>query len=81
MDTIRATLEAARADAAQGMIAQEFVDKYIEKIFVTPEDDGSLRLDVKIFTGETTKKYLATLKSRTGHTSKKMIEAYEQGMK
>jgi len=80
MDTIRATLEAARRDAAQGMITVEFVSKYIDKILVTPENDGSLRLDIKIFTGETTQKYLANLARRTGHTFKKMIEAYEQGM-
>ena len=80
MDTIRATLEAARRDAAQGMVTVEWVNKYIDKILVTPEDDGSLRLDIKIFTGETTQKYLANLRSRTGHTFKKMIEAYEQGM-
>ena len=58
----------------------EWVNKYIDKILVTPEDDGSLRLDIKIFTGETTQKYLANLQSRTGHTFKKMIEAYEQGL-
>ena len=80
MDTIRATLEAARRDAAQGMVTVEWVNKYIDKILVTPEDDGALRLDIKIFTGETTQKYLANLRSRTGHMFKKMIEAYEQGL-
>ena len=80
MDTIRATLEAARRDAAQGMITADFVSKYIDKILVTPEDDGSLRLDIKIFTGESTQKYLAKLAHPTGHTFKNMIEAYEQGM-
>ena len=80
MDAIRTTLEAARRDAAQGMVTVEWVNKYIDKILVTPEEDGSLRLDIKIFTGETTQKYLANLRSRTGHTFKKMIEAYEQGM-
>ena len=80
MDTVRATLEAARRDAAQGMITADFVSKYIDKILVTPEEDGSMRLDVKIFTGESTQKYLARLARRTGHTFKKMIEAYEQGM-
>ncbi len=80
MDTIRATLEAARQDVSQGMVTVEWVNKYIDKILVTPEDDGSLRLDIKIFTGETTQKYLANLRSRTGHMFKKMIEAYEQGM-
>ena len=80
MDAIRATLEAARKDAAQGMITAEFVSKYIDKILVTPEEDGSLRLDIKIFTGETTQKYLSDLRGRTGHMFKKMIEAYEQGL-
>ena len=80
MDTVRATLEAARRDAAQGLITADFVSKYIDKILVTPEKNGSLRLDIKIFTGETTQKYLAKLALRTGHTFKKMIEAYEQGL-
>ena len=80
MDAIRSTLEAARRDATQGMITAEFVSKYIDKILVTPEEDGSLRLDIKILTGETTQKYLTKLAHRTGHTFKKMIEAYEQGM-
>ena len=80
MDTIRATLEAARRDAAHGMITAELVSKYIDKILATPEEDGSIRLDIKIFTGENTQKYLAKLTHCTGHTFKKMIEAYEQGM-
>ncbi len=80
MDTVRATLETARRDAAQGIITADFVSKYIDKILVTPETDSALRLDIKIFTGETTQKYLANLSRRTGHTIKKMIEAYEQGM-
>ena len=80
MEQIRTCLEAAHRDAAQGIITQEFVDRYINKIFVTPEEDGSMRLDIKIFTGETTQRYLEKLKLRMGHTFKKMIEAYEQGM-
>ena len=80
MDAVRATLETAQRDAAQGMITAEFVSKYIDKILVTPEENGSVRLDIKIFTGESTQKYLAKLTHRTGHTFKKMIEAYEQGM-
>ena len=80
MDTIRATLEAAQRDAAQGMITADFVSKYIDKILATPQDDGAMRLDIKIFTGESTQKYLSKLAHRTGHTFKKMIEAYEQGM-
>ena len=80
MDAVRATLETARRDAAQGMITADFVSKYIDKILATPEEDGSMRLDIKIFTGESTQKYLSKLAHRTGHTFKKMIEAYEQGL-
>ena len=58
-----------------------FVDKYIDKIFVTPEKDGTARLQIKIFTGEVTEKYLNKLKVRSGHTFKKMIQKYEEGMK
>ena len=80
MDTIRRVLKEAAADAANGLINKEFVDEFIDKIYATMEDDGSMHLQIKIFTGETTDKYLQNLKSRTGHTFKKMIEAYEQGL-
>lgn len=65
----------------------EFVSQYIDKILVTPQDDETLKLEIKIFTGETMERYLnnlrqkacvafaedETLMGRTGHTSKKMI--------
>ena len=78
--TIRRVLNEARRDAPRGLISKEFIDKYIDKILVTPEEDGSLRLQIKVFTGETTDKYLAHLRSRTGHTFKKMIESYEKNL-
>ena len=80
IDTIRRVLHEAKRDAAQGIINKEFVDKYIDKIFVTPQEDGSMRLQIKILTGDTTDKYLTNLKSRTGHTFKKMIESYEKSL-
>ena len=86
MAKIHAALKAAEQDVANGKITKEFIDTYIDKILVTPQDDERMELDIRIFTGECTKKYLARLKSRastevrTGHTIKKMIEAYEQGM-
>ena len=106
MDRIRATLREAEKCAKTGVITRSFVDQYIDKIFVTIEEDGRIRLDVKIFTGETTEKYLQRFKVRTGQMtsksdrkqqnpcaattfgdevrtgqmSKKMIEAYEQGL-
>ena len=106
METIRKTMENARRDAAQGMITAEFVSRYIDRIFVTPVSENCLQLEIRIFTGEATQKYLHNLRvrvgqmsgvsdgqqenpcaatdicadGRTGHTFKKMIEAYEQGM-
>ena len=40
-----------------------------------------MEMKIKLFTNETTTKYLENLRVRTGHTFKKMIEAYENGMK
>ena len=80
IDTIRRVLHDAKRDAARGIINKDFIDKYIDKIFVTPEADGTMRLQIKIFTGETTDKYLSKLRGRTGHMMKKMIQAYENGM-
>lgn len=104
---VRAAISAAQDDARKGTISKEFVDTYIDKIFVTPLHDGSMRLSIKIFSGESTEKFLEKLKRRagqinsssdnptenqsvstdtdasvsTGQTFKKMIEAYENGMK
>ncbi len=80
IDTIRRVLYEAKRDAAEGIINKEFVDKYIDKIYVTPEE-GRMLLQIKIFTGETTDKYLQNLRGRAGHTFKKMIESYEKGLK
>ena len=91
---IRRVLQDAKKDAGNGVINKEFVEQYIDKIYVTPEDDGSMRLQIKIFTGESTDKYLLNLRANaakaafspqnlegsTGHTFKKMIESYEKGL-
>ena len=81
MREVRARLEAAIRDASTGMITNEFVAQYIDKIFVTMEEDDLARLEIKIFTGKSTEKWLQKLRGRTGHTLKKMIESYENGMK
>ncbi len=87
MERIRKALRDAERDCANGEITKEFIDTFIDKILVTPQEDGSARLDIRIFTGETCQRYLEKLKrrsdgeSRTGHTFKKMIESYERGMK
>ena len=77
---IRKVLREAAAHAEDGIVTKEFVDTYVDKIFATPQEDGSMLLQIKIFTGETTDKYLQNLRSRTGHTFKKMIQAYESSM-
>ena len=107
IDHIRKVLADAQRDVANGKITKEFINTYIDRILVTPEGDDTARLDIKIFTGERTEKYLKKLARHSGHitpdlaadqetpvaardskppvpaghTFKKMIESYEQGMK
>jgi len=64
MESIRSVMRDAQRDANQQIVSKEFIDKYIDKIFATPQEDGSLRLEIKIFTGEATEKYLSRLKER-----------------
>ncbi len=64
IEEIRTVLKNAQRDASSGIISKEFVNKYIDKIYVTPEAEDTLRLDVKIFTGETTQKLLKKLVGR-----------------
>ena len=82
---VKARLDAAVRDASTGMITNEFVAQYIDKIIVTSEGNDTAKLEIKIFTGKNTEKWLNKLgaksRSRTGVTSKKMIESYENGMK
>ncbi len=77
--TIRKVLRDAERDIANGIITPEFANKYIDKIIVIPDGD-TLRLEIKIFTGEVCERYLQNLKSRSGHISKKMIMSYEQNL-
>lgn len=95
IEALRRAMQNAERDAADGIINKEFIDKYIDRIYVTPESEDTLRLEVKLFTGEACDKFLTRLRERTtraatgtddftvrsGHTFKKMIEAYENGMK
>ena len=77
---IRKTLSAAQKDAAVGIISKEFVEQYIDTIYATPEEDGSITLNIKIFTGDTAQKSLREIPRRTGHTFKRMIEQQERQM-
>ena len=66
---VRARLDAAVRDASTGMITNEFVAQYIDKIIVTSEGNDTAKLEIG-----------AKSRSRTGVTSKKMIQSYETGM-
>ena len=81
IEEIKAILQKAESEASKEMIDSAFVNKYIDKIYVTPTDDGKAEISVKIFTGETVEKHLQNIRGRTGHTFKKMIESYENSMK
>jgi hypothetical protein len=67
MEKVRKVLRDAEQNCANGVITKDFIDTFIDKIFVTPEGDGTLRLDIRIFTGDSTAKYLEKLKRRAGH--------------
>ena len=87
MDEIRAAMRAAERNIADGVVTKEFIDTFVDKILITPIEKNKMRLDVRIFTGENSEKYLNRLKTRanslvpTGQMPKKMIEAYENGIK
>ena len=76
---IRRVLQAARDDAVNGLMGRDFVQKYIDRIFVTTDND-KIQLQIKLFTNESTMRYLEKLERRSGHTFKKMIESYEQSL-
>lgn len=69
---IKLRLDAAAKDASDGMITNEFVAHYIDKILVSIINDDTAKLEIKIFTGKNTEKWLKKLashaKNRTGDT-------------
>ena len=89
MEKIRRTLREASISCNSSAITKDFVDTFIDRIYVSPQEDGSMKLDIRIFTGNSCEKYIDKLKKRavtelraapklrTGHTLKKMIEKYE----
>jgi len=103
IEEIRNILLKAENEASQNMIDSAFINRYIDKIYVTPIEEGTVEISVKIFSGQTVEKHLSNLRKRhksiknaektdenessddgivdigsTGHTFKKMIEAYEE---
>ncbi len=77
---IRRALAEARRDAADGVIGREFVERYIDRILVTPEAGNEMRLDIRIFTGEAEERTLGKARGCAGNMFKKMIEAQERQM-
>lgn len=61
---IKSVLEKAESEASQKMIDAVFVNRYIDKIYVTPVEDGVVDISVKIFTGDTVEKHLSNLRKR-----------------
>lgn len=72
------TLAAESLDADE--LDRSFVDRFIKQILVYPEENG-MRLEIELNAGEKVAKTLIKPVSRTGQTSKKMIESYENSMK
>jgi len=79
MAEVRSRLEAAVKDASSGMITAEFVAQYIDRILVTNPEPNIANLEIKIFTGRTTQKWLDKLKARhagrTGNIMKIIIHS------
>lgn len=67
IEEMKRTLTEASEDANSGIISHTFVEKYIDKIYVTPVENNRMELKIKLFTSETTTKYLENLRVRTGH--------------
>ena len=88
LDEIRAILKNAEVEAKDKFINAAFVNRYIDKIYITPVQDDKVEMAIKIFTGDTVEKCLENIRKRSnssvvpsGHTFKKMIEDYENKIK
>ena len=64
IEEIKSSLVSAAKVASEGLITKNFIDKYVDKIFVSVEDDSHAKIEIKLVTGETTEKYLLKLKAR-----------------
>lgn len=72
IESIRKILMDAKQDASKNIIDKDFIDKYIDRIIATPVDKNTMRLQIKIFTGETQEKDFSHKKGRTGNMSLKI---------
>lgn len=76
IEEIRNILLKAENEASKKMIDYAFVNKYIDKIYVTPIEEGTVEISVKIFSGETVEKHLSSLRKR--HKSIKNAEKTDE---
>ncbi|MED9969201.1 MAG: recombinase family protein [Ruminococcus sp.] len=77
---IRNILNLAAECLDEDELDRSFVDRFIKQILVYPEESG-MRLEIELNAGDKVVKNLIKAVGRTGHTSKKMIESYENSMK
>lgn len=77
---VRSILTLAQKSLDADEISRPFVDRFIKEIVVSAEE-GCVRLEIRLNAGDMIVKTLEKAGGRSGHTSKKMIEAYENGMK
>lgn len=64
IEEIRNVLLKAEKEAPKEMIDSAFVNKYIDRIYVTPVKDGEVEISVKIFSGDTVEKHLTSIRNR-----------------
>lgn len=72
IEEIKNILLKAENEASKNMIDYAFINRYIDKIYVTPINDGEVEIAVKIFSGDTVEKHLSALRKR--HKSIKNAE-------
>ena len=78
---LKQALAAGLGSLDDGVITRDFVDNYIRRIDAIPLAEGTVKLEIQLMTGQTVEKEFGKIRGRTGQTSKKMIEAYENGLK
>ena len=76
IEEIRDILLKAENEASQNMIDSAFINRYIDKIYVTPIEEGTVEISVKIFSGQTVEKHLSNLRKR--HKSIKNAEKTDE---
>ncbi len=77
---IKGILKSAEQHIDGEEIDKAFIDRYIDKIIVHPDEDVT-RFEIHLTSGLQVEKLLNTITSRAGHNSKKMIKAYEESMR